>query len=235
MVAATALAVMASAAIARDDPLWARQKRAQEEGGRPPQFLERHRTFEHQQSRQPRRKGDDQDRSRRRPQRSADAFDCQRQMRWRIRSRSMRASWRPAAGRSLRTTNLKPGSKGENVAALIRRLEIEGYLPAGSVQGEAIYTEEVASAVARFQARHGLAADRTPRQADGCRNERFAVAPCRDAARQSSAHRAIFEGSRRPLHRRQCAGAPARDGQRQLPSIPATTSLPVSRRGRRRW
>jgi len=58
---------------------------------------------------------------------------------------------------ALRATNLKPGSKGDNVVALAQRLEIEGYLPSGSAQSTVVYTEDVASAVARFQERHGLA------------------------------------------------------------------------------
>jgi murein L,D-transpeptidase YcbB/YkuD len=156
MLAATALAVMASGAIARDDPFWARQKRAQDEGVTTnsssntilPSTISN--------------LGNRAGKATTKTEVVADRSEAPM-----LSSASAKAvadsitfyEGIVAAGGwpVLRTTNLKPGSKGENVVALIRRLEIEGYLPADSVQGEAIYTEEVASAVARFQARHGLA------------------------------------------------------------------------------
>lgn len=158
MVAATALAVMASSAIARDEPLWARQKKAQEEGGTASSSTSSNAIAPSSFSNLSNRAGKATtktevvaDRSEA-PMLSAGSAQV-------INDSINFYEGIVAAGGwpALRTTNLKPGSKGENVAALIRRLELEGYLPSGTVQGEAIYTEEVASAVARFQAKHGLA------------------------------------------------------------------------------
>ncbi|MBL8908601.1 MAG: L,D-transpeptidase family protein, partial [Rhizobiales bacterium] len=156
VLAATAMAMMATAVSAGDDPFWARQKRAQEEGGT---------TSSSSNAIAPTSLSNIGNRAGKATTKTEVVAD-----------RSEAPMLSPASAKAvadsiafyegivaaggwpaMRTTNLKPGSKGEAVAALIRRLEIEGYLPSGSVQGEAIYSEEVASAVARFQVRHGLA------------------------------------------------------------------------------
>jgi murein L,D-transpeptidase YcbB/YkuD len=158
IVAATALAVMASSAIARDEPLWARQKKAQEEGGTTSTSSTSNAIAPSSISNIGNRAG-----------KATTKTEV-------VADRSEAPMLSTASGKSvadaiafyegivaaggwpvMRSTSMKPGSKGENVAMLIRRLEIEGYLPAGSAQVEAIYTDEVASAVARFQALHGLA------------------------------------------------------------------------------
>ncbi|MBL8895326.1 MAG: L,D-transpeptidase family protein [Rhizobiales bacterium] len=156
--AATALAVMAGAASAGDDPFWARQKRAQEEGGSTSSSSDSHAVAPSAFSNIGNRAG----KATTKTEVVADRAEAPM-----LSSASAKAvsdsiafyEGIVAAGGwpTLGTTNLKPGSKGENVVALIRRLEIEGYLPTGTIQGEAVYTDEVASAVARFQAKHGLA------------------------------------------------------------------------------
>lgn len=159
MVAATALAVLATSAIARDEPLWARQKKAQEEGGTTTtSSTTRSVTSPSSFSNLSNRAG----KATTKTEVVADRSEAP--MLSAASAQAMNDSINfyegiVAAGGwpALRTTNLKPGSKGENVAALIRRLETEGYLPGGAAQGEAIYTDEVASAVASFQAKHGLA------------------------------------------------------------------------------
>jgi hypothetical protein len=156
IVAVTTLAVMAGAASAGDDPFWARKKRAQDEGGT---------TTSNTNSIAPSSVSNLGNRAGKATTKTEVVADrSEAPMLSPASAKAMQDSITfyegiVAAGGwpALRTTNLKPGSKGENVAALIRRLELEGYLPAGSIQGEAVYTEEVASAVARFQAKHGLA------------------------------------------------------------------------------
>ncbi|MFO0993337.1 MAG: L,D-transpeptidase family protein [Hyphomicrobiales bacterium] len=157
--AATALAVMAGSASAGDDPFWARQKRAQDEGGSTATSS----TASH--SSTPSAFSNIGNRAGKATTTTEVVADrAEAPM---LSSASAKAvtdsiafyegivaagGW-PTVG----TTSLKPGSTGESVAGLIRRLQIEGYLPADSAQGEAVYSEEVASAVARFQAKHGLA------------------------------------------------------------------------------
>ena len=156
IVAATALAVMAGAANAGDDPFWARKKRAQDEGGTtssssnavaPTSFS----NLGNRAGKATTKTEVVADRSEAPMLSSASAKSVTDSITF-YEGIVAAGGW-PA----LRTTNLKPGSTGENVVALVRRLELEGYLPAGSIQGEAVFTEEVASAVARFQAKHGLA------------------------------------------------------------------------------
>ena len=97
---------------------------------------------------------------------------------------------------ALGTTSLKPGSKGENVAALIRRLEIEGYLPADAVQGEAIYTRCCCLRRRALPGEARTGRDGTSRQADCHRAEHFSLPPGGNVAGQPAAHRAVFEGPR---------------------------------------
>ena len=57
---------------------------------------------------------------------------------------------------TIASKKLSVGSTGQPVTALKRRLNAEGFLNADSLSGEE-FTDDVARAVARFQATHGLA------------------------------------------------------------------------------